>query len=181
MFEHNRTPVSSRSLFARGANWVVSKLDQFAGQVRDASRFEATCMSFGIGGMVLALGVTVAQATLSPVIMTEEALRKAVIAADFDDAVCPNGWASDHAALLGMTEAEVSAWYLREAFELSDQEVISGVGLYLANATDFRMIEGPALTRNQILLCIAESRRLTQPLEALLPPHLSGMPISGDV
>ncbi|WP_371157560.1 hypothetical protein [Jannaschia sp. 2305UL9-9] len=122
--------------------------------------------------MALALGVTVAQATLSPVIMTEEALRRAVVHASFDDALCPAGWAADHAGLLGMTEAEVSAWYLRESFELSDREVITSVGFYLANATDFRQIEGPALTRNQILLCIAESRRLTQPLNDLLPPHL---------
>ncbi|UWQ19266.1 hypothetical protein [Jannaschia sp. M317] len=141
-------------------------------QLRSASRLEAACMSLGVAGMALALCVSVAQATLSPLVVTEDALRRAVVAADFDGALCPDGWAADHAGFLGMTEAEVTAWYLRESFQLSDQQVITNVGFYLANATDFRQIEGPALTRNQILLCVAESRRLTQPLEALLPPHL---------
>ncbi|PWJ21231.1 hypothetical protein SAMN05421539_102481 [Jannaschia seohaensis] len=129
-------------------------------------------MAMGLAGMALALGVTVAQATLAPVVLTEDALRKAVIGVDFEGGLCPNGWAADHAALLGRTEAEVTAWYLREAMELSDKQVISAVGLYLTNATDFRHIEGRALTRNQILLCIAESRRMTQPFEELLPPDM---------
>ena len=180
MFEHHRHPLPSRSVLGRALSTTLGWLDDMSGQFRDASRLEAVCMSFGIGGMILALGVTVAQATLSPVIETADGLRRAVVAADFDGSLCPDGWANDHAALLGMTEAEVSAWYLRESFELSDQEVITSVGFYLANATDFRQIEGPALTRNQILLCIAESRRLTQPLEALLPPHLRAGAVSED-
>lgn len=172
MFTHSRHPAVRRSVIGRVLNWGVTKLDGAAATLRGASQIETLCMALGIGGMLLALGVTVAQATLTPLIQTEGELRKAVIAADFDDALCPDGWAADHAALLGMTEAEVSAWYLREAFELSDKDVITGAGLYLSNAKDFRMIEGPALTRNQILLCIAESRRLTQPIDELLPPHL---------
>lgn len=129
-------------------------------------------MVLGLGGMALALGVTVAQATLVPVTLTADALRQAVAAADFDDAICPDGWAADHAKLLGLTEAQVTAWYLRESLELTDRDVIGGVTVYLANAQDYRMIEGPALTRNQILLCVAESRRLTTPLDELIPPEL---------
>ncbi|MGB3406160.1 MAG: hypothetical protein WBA67_01565 [Jannaschia sp.] len=172
MFQHHRSPIPLRSPLARARDWLTGRIDDMSGQVRCASRLEALCMSLGIGGMALALGVTVAQATLAPFAVTEEALRRAVVSADFDDALCPDGWASDHAAILRMTEAEVTAWYLRESFELSDQAVISAVGFYLMNASDFRQIEGPALTRNQIHLCIAESRRLTQPLRDLLPPHL---------
>lgn len=129
-------------------------------------------MCVGLCGLAIALGVTVAQATLSPVRATADALRVAVAKAGFDDAVCPDGWAADHAALLGLTEAQVTAWYLREASDLSDEEVINGVSIYLSNAQDFRMIEGVALTRNQILLCVAESRRLTTPLNELIPPDL---------
>lgn len=132
-------------------------------------------MMLGLVAMVLALGVTVAQATLVPVSMTSDALRVAVAQADFDDAVCPDGWAADHAALLGVTEAQVTAWYLRESQHLSDLEVIGAVTSYLENARDFRMIEGLALTQNQILLCVAESRRLTTPLEELIPPALRGL------
>ena len=129
-------------------------------------------MALGLAGMALALGVTVAQATLAPVVLTENALRKAAVAADFDGGLCPDGWAADHAVLIGQSEAEVMAWYLREAMALSDEQVISTVGIYLANAKDFRQIEGLALTRNQIMLCIAESRRMTQPFASLLPPDL---------
>lgn len=172
MFTDDRQDAASYSRIGAVYDWVMSRPLGLADQLRGATRIEAFSMAFGLAAMALALGVTVAQATLSPVIVTEAALRRAVVSATFDDALCPAGWAADHAAVLGMTESEVSAWYLRESFELSDREVISGVGFYLANATDFRMIEGPALTRNQILLCIAESRRLTQPLEDLLPPHL---------
>lgn len=140
--------------------------------VEPRSRIETAAMVLGLGGVALALGVTVAQATLVPMKMTADALRAAVAHAGFDDAVCPDGWAADHAKLLGLTEAQVTAWYLRESLELSDRDVIGGVSVYLANAQDFRMIEGPALTRNQILLCVAESRRLTTPLDELIPPAL---------
>ncbi|WGH77914.1 hypothetical protein [Jannaschia ovalis] len=136
------------------------------------ARLESASLMVGLGGMATALGVTMAQATLPPIIDTEAALRRAVIAAEFDEAVCPDGWAADHALLLDLTEPQIFAWYLRESFALTDREVISGVGLYLANARDFRMIAGPAFTRNQILLCIAESRRLTMPEEELVPPAL---------
>ncbi|WP_220748034.1 hypothetical protein [Jannaschia pagri] len=137
-----------------------------------SSRVETISMAMGLSALTLALGVTVAQATLSPVFMTADALRRAVVAADFDGSLCPDGWAADHAQVLGLSEAEVSAWYLRDSFTLSDREVIAGVGFFLSNASDFRNVEGTALTRNQILLCIAEGRRLTQPLSDLLPPHL---------
>jgi|TARA_R110000850_G_scaffold2316_1_gene11389 hypothetical protein len=129
-------------------------------------------MVIGLGGMALALGVTVAQATLPPVFETETALRQAVAEAGFDDAICPDGWADDHARLLDLSEAEVTAWYLRDALTLSDADVIASVGLYVTRASDFREIQGPALTRNQILLCIAESRRLTTQLDQLVPPAL---------
>ncbi|WP_139176600.1 hypothetical protein [Jannaschia faecimaris] len=136
------------------------------------SRVETVCMVFGLGGMLLALGVTVAQATLPPVLETEGALRRAVVQSGFDASICPDGWAADHAAMLPLTEAEVTAWYLTEATRLSDAEVIASVGIYVTQIKDFRQIEGPALTRNQILLCIAESRRLVTPLHDRIPPEL---------
>ncbi len=143
--------------------------------VDGVSRFETMCLTLGLGGLATALGVTVAQAMLPSVIDTEAALRRAVVDAGFEASVCPDGWAADHALLLTMTEPEIFAWYLRESFSLTDREVITGVGVYLQNASDFRMIQGPALTRNQILLCIAESRRLTvDPIERI-PPFLRGV------
>ncbi|TFL16896.1 hypothetical protein [Jannaschia formosa] len=171
-----RSDSAPRSLAGQLAGVVTAGVAGLRAQLRDASRTEALCMGMGLAGMALALGVTVAQATLVPVVLTEEALRKAAVAADFEGGLCPDGWAADHAALIGQTEAEVMAWYLREAMELSDRQVLSTVGLYLSNARDFRQIEGLALTRNQILLCIAESRRMTQPFEDLLPPDLRGGP-----
>lgn len=137
-----------------------------------ASKAETLCMTLGLGGMALALGVTVAQAMLPPVLETEAALRRAVIEAGFDASICPDGWAADHAALLPLTEAEVTAWYLNESLRLSDADVIASVGLYVTQVRDFRRIQGPALTRNQILLCIAESRRLVTPLHERIPPEL---------
>lgn len=139
---------------------------------RAVSLTESLCMMVGLGGMALALGVTVAQATLPPVPETEAALRRAVIAAGFDAAICPDGWAADHAEILPLTEAEIIGWYLSEAMKLSDAEVIASVGLYVTRARDFRQVEGTALTRNQILLCIAESRRLVTPLHERIPPEL---------
>ena len=136
------------------------------------SRAETLCMVVGLGGMALALGVTVAQATLPPVIETEAALRRAVVAAGFDAGICPEGWAADHAAILPLTEAEVTAWYLEEAMQITDAEVIASVGFYVTQPADFRQLEGAALVRNQILLCIAESRRLVTPLHERIPPEL---------
>lgn len=129
-------------------------------------------MVLGLGGMALALGVTVAQATLPSVVETEAALRRVVIESGFDAAFCPDGWAADHAALLPLTEAEVTAWYLSENMRLSDADVIASVGLYVMHPKDFRHIEGRAMTRTQILLCIAESRRLVTPLHERIPPEL---------
>lgn len=161
-----RSPVSAAR--AAIAGWTGA----LAAQFRDASRGEAICLALATASLVLSLGVTVAQATLAPVVLTEKALRRAAVSVEFEGGLCPDGWAARHAAVIGMTEAEVTAWYLREAMEMSDRAVISAVGLYLTNATDFRQIEGLALTRNQIYLCIAESRRMTQPFEELLPPDL---------
>lgn len=138
------------------------------------NRVETACLVLGLGGMALALGVTVAQATLPQVLETEAALRRAVVEAGFDARICPDGWAADHAAILPLTEAEVTAWYLRDAMVLSDADVIASVGLYVTRASDFRELEGAALTRNQILLCIAESRRLVTPLHDRIPPELRG-------
>ena len=140
------------------------------------NRLEALVLVCGLCGMMTALGVTVAQATLPPVIETEAALRRAVIEAGFDDAICPDGWAADHAALLGRPEAEITAWYLRAAMEMSDADVIASVGVWITRADDFREIAGIALTRNQIVLCIAESRRLTTPLHERIPPDLRAAP-----
>lgn len=147
----------------------------FADGIDRVSRFETVCLTLGLGGFAMSLGVTVAQAMLPSVIDTEAALRRAVVDAGFEASICPDGWAADHAMLLSMTESEIFAWYLRESFTLTDREVITSVGLYLQNATDFRMIQGPALTRNQILLCIAESRRLTVDPVERVPPLLRGV------
>ena len=144
--------------------------------VRTPDRFETLSLIGGLGGLMTALGVTVAQAMLPPVIETEAALRRAVIAAGFDAALCPDGWATDHAALLGRPESEIKAWYLRTAMQASDSEVIAAVGLWVTRADDFRQIAGVALTRNQIMLCIADSRRLTTPLAERIPPGLRAAP-----
>jgi hypothetical protein len=169
---------SWRRIRARARAGTVARVARGIGT---ASRLESAALAVGLGGLALALGVTVAQATLSPMPHTADALRRAVVERGFDDALCPDGWAADHAAVTGMSEAEVTAWYLRVAMDLSDREVIAGVGLYLANAGDFRQVEGRALTRNQILLCVAEGRRLTQPLDALLPPWARGSdPLASD-
>lgn len=140
--------------------------------VGPASGFEAACTMLGLGGMLLAVVVTVAQQTFAPVLRTGAALRQAMAQADFDPCVCPDGWAAAHARRLGLTEAEVTAWYLREALRLSDEDVISTVGIIVARPDDVRRIEGAALARNQIVLCIAESRRLTTPPDQLVPPEL---------
>ena len=160
------------ALFIRAVAALRDRLHASLASAERVTRLESVCLSLGLGGFALATGVSVAQATLPAPIETEAALRRAVIAAEFDEAVCPDGWAADHALLLDLTEPEIFAWYLREAFTLSDREVISGLGLYLANAQDYRMLEGPTFTRNQILLCIAESRRLTVPEAELIPPAL---------
>lgn len=165
-------PVSFLSRFRTVAARLSDTDPADGGRQAGASRLETACMVLGLGGMALALGVTVAQATLAPLLETEDALRQAVAEAGFDDTVCPDGWADDHARLLNLTEAEVTAWYLRDALTLSDADVIASVGLYITRASDFREIQGPALTRNQILLCIAESRRLTTPLDQMIPPSL---------
>ena len=165
-------PVSFLSRLSAAAARLSGSDAADGGRQAGASGLETACMVIGLGGMALALGVTVAQATLPPVFETETALRQAVAEAGFDDAICPDGWADDHARLLDLSEAEVTAWYLRDALTLSDADVIASVGLYVTRASDFREIQGPALTRHQILLCIAESRRLTTQLDQLVPPAL---------
>lgn len=145
---------------------------RLAAELGGASRLESACMVLGLGGMALALVLTLAQMTLAPVVRTQEALRRMVVEAGYDASMCPDGWAGDHAAMLDLTEAEVTAWYLSEAVNLSDADVIAAVGHYIGNAGDFRQVGGVALTRNQILLCIAESRRLATPLHELVPPEL---------
>ncbi|MCK0167424.1 hypothetical protein MWU52_07690 [Jannaschia sp. S6380] len=145
---------------------------RLAAGLGDASRLESVCVGLGLGGMVLALVLTLAQFAFAPVIRTQAALRDMVVQTGFDAAMCPQGWAGDHAARLDLTEAEVTAWYLRDALRLSDAEVIASVGLYVANPGDFVPTQGAARTRNQILLCIAESRRLATPLRDLVPPEL---------
>jgi hypothetical protein len=138
----------------------------------NASPLEAACLAIGLAGAVLALGVTVAQATLAPTLPSEEALRGAAVSASAQGALCPDGWAADHARLLDLTEAEVTAWYLREAMTVPDEEVVAAVGLWLTSPAQARTAEARAATYAQIMLCVAESRRMTQPAEELVPPEL---------
>jgi hypothetical protein len=71
-----------------------------------------------------------------------------------------------------VTEAQVSAWYLRDSIALSDGEVIDAVAAILQRPSDLRATEELARTRERILLCIAESRRLTVPEAELIHPDL---------
>lgn len=127
-------------------------------------------MAFALAGAATALGVTVAQATLTPVILTPTEMR--AVAADAPGTLCPDGWAADHAVRLGMTEAEVMGWYLREAVTLSDGAVLASAGMVLTQVDPDGPITVEAAARHQILLCVAESRRMTQPAETLIPPEL---------
>jgi hypothetical protein len=175
-FRHDYAPQRAHS--RRGKAILIETLHKRARAVvaglSPRTLLETGAMVGGIGSLALALGVTVAQATLVPVARTAAELRMIVARAGFEAAVCPDGWAARHAALLDLSEAQVTAWYLRESMELSDREVIGAVGVFLENPKDFRGIEGAALTRNQILLCIAESRRLTTPDMDLVHPDLRG-------
>lgn len=166
--------IEDRPAWPRPARGLGALARRMAGLFSTQTRLETACLGIGLAGLGMALGVTLGQASMRPLVMTEQALRKAIVAADFDGSVCPDGWAADHALLLGRSEAEITAWYLQEAMGLSDRQVIMGVGTYLAHPRDFRRITGDALTRNQILLCIAETRRLTVPERELIPPSLRG-------
>jgi hypothetical protein len=133
--------------------------------LRPTTDLESGAMILGLVGMTLALGVTVAQATLAPTMPAPAELRLATAGPAADGTLCPDGWASGHAAALDLTEAQVSAWYLRESLDLSDTEVIAGIGIASAGMATAAP-RAAARTRHQILLCIAESRRLTTPTEA---------------
>ena len=156
----------------RTTEWLFAFARRLVGAVGGPNLLETGAMAAGAACMALALGVTVAQATLAPVIQTPAALRRAVAASGIGDPLCPDGWAADHARRLDLTEAQVTAWYLREALELEDDDVIRAAGHYLTRPEDFRGIGGAALTRNQIVLCIADGRRLTMPEGDLIPPEL---------
>jgi hypothetical protein len=159
----------------RRAGRLASALSALRAQLSTASRGEAACLAFGLAGASMALGVTVAQATLAPVLSTPAELRRAVVQAGMAEAtLCPDGWAAHHARALGEEEAAITAWYLREALSMQDDAVISAVGLYLQQPGSFAAGDARTEARRQILLCIAEGRRLTQPPEELIPPALRG-------
>jgi hypothetical protein len=154
----------------RGRQGTISALCRSVrSQVATPSRLEAGCLGIGMFGAVLALGVTVAQATLAPPLPSHDSLRD--IAARAGAELCPDGWAAEHASRLGATESEVMAWYLREALTVPDDALIATVGLHLSSAGSGDG-DARAHAETQILLCIAESRRLTQPAETLVHPEL---------
>lgn len=130
------------------------------GDLAPRNRLESQAMAFGLGALALGLILTAAQVLLQPAPPTQADLHRAVIASGFDRAVCPDGWAADHAALLDLSEAEVSAWYVAESFRASDAEILSEAKAFFDNPRDFRWVEGMAMTVTQIKLCVAESRRL---------------------
>ena len=121
-------------------------------------------MALGVAAILLAVGLAIgagdalAQRALQQA--ADADLRALVVEVGYEAEVCPNGWAAAHAPIVGMTEAEVTAWYLREAIERTDREVVRDVALWLRAPADYRRVEGPALTRTQILLCVAASRRM---------------------
>lgn len=123
---------------------------------------EALGIAVAAGAMTVAIGSALGEADDARAAMVEEgpALREIVEASGFDAAICPDGWAADHAPMLQMTEAEVTAWYLRDALERDDADVRDSIAAWLAAPADYRMVEGAALTQTQILLCVAESRRM---------------------
>ncbi|MBM2577828.1 hypothetical protein JQC91_16090 [Jannaschia sp. Os4] len=127
-------------------------LSAFEGAVLGAA---ALLLSIGVG-----FGVGDMMAERAEQAEIEFDLRALVAEAGFDAAVCPNGWAADHAPIVGLTEAEVTAWYLRESVSLTDGDVKRDVATWLRAPADFRQTRGAALTRTQILLCVAESRQI---------------------
>lgn len=132
-------------------------LDRLLSLVRaDApNRTERMCIGLSLAATALALAASLAQAAIPPLAATPDDLRRAVAHARPGAAACPDGWAAMQAPRTGLTEAELTAWYLRDALTLDDAEVIAGVGALLTRPAG---AYGP---RAQILLCVAQSRRLT--------------------
>ena len=135
---------------------VLGRL-QAAARIAAPNRLERACLGTALAGAALALAASLAQAALPPIPTTPDELRRAVSRAGPDAAACPDGWAAAQAPQVGLTEAELTAWYLREALTLDDAAVVAGVGALLSWPAD---TSGP---RAQILLCIAQSRRMTVP------------------
>jgi hypothetical protein len=131
-------------------------------ETRREGRLEAGALTIGLGAMVLSVCVTMAQAMLGPPPDASSDRRAVVMVGP----VCPDGWAARHAMRLGLTEAQVAAWALREALTLSDAEAAA----VLVAADPYPLAVAGRSTPVQIALCVLEHRRLTVPPAARLLP-----------
>lgn len=138
------------------------------------SRAEAVALVLCLVIMTLALFISLWFALSSPPATDDAALRQSVLAKAGGAPVCPDGWAGDHALRLGISEAEVTAWYLQDALMLPDAAVIAGVGAHFARADRPRPGAANVVTQDQILLCVAESRRLLTNDRDRVPPEIRG-------
>lgn len=123
-------------------------------------RLESQAMGFGLGALGVGLLAVAINTLLQPAPPSKEDLHRAIIASGFDRAICPDGWAAQHAEYLDLTEAEISAWYVAESFRASDTHILEEATAFFESPRDYRWVEGMALTVTQIKLCVAESRRL---------------------
>ncbi|WP_308916765.1 hypothetical protein [Jannaschia sp. LMIT008] len=103
----------------------------------------------------IALGMAVVLGAISMLphkpFATDDSDVVAAVAA-LGDAVCPEGWAAEHAARAGLSEAQTTARYVAVSFDASDRTILRRVRAGLQHAASD--------TDAQIALCVARSRRL---------------------
>ena len=124
-------------------------------------RLESMALGFGLGALLVTVAITGAQAVIAETAPTRAELE-AVVAASPAAGIeaCPDGWAARHAALEGLTEAEVTAWYLAESLSAPDARVLRAAMAFYAAPADHSLDGGHPATDARVALCVAESRRL---------------------
>lgn len=140
--------------------FLATLLAPLRGDLGARDRFEAAAMLAGLGCLASGLALGAAQAVMAPAAPSLDELQGAIAASGVDRALCPDGWAAEHAAFLDMSEAEVSAWYLAESLRASDAEILRDASAYFSEPSAFEWVEGMSVTAMQVTLCVAQSRRM---------------------
>jgi hypothetical protein len=124
---------------------------------------DVVVMVAGLAGFGLVLLASVGTGVEAASQATNSALRREVVARGFDASSCPADWQVTHAQNTGLSVATLHEWYGQEGRATPDAMVVATLRAHADVPQDFRFQDPMTLAHLQIMMCLADDRRLAIP------------------
>lgn len=89
--------------------------------------------------------------------------RMATLSPDFDASTCPDNWIIVHAANTGLMPVDLEGLYAEKDLSTDNATILALLGAHAKTPRDFRYRAPMRLAELQIMMCLAEDRKLPLP------------------